>query len=55
MSLYSIKNPKKVAEKFGSTENYSYLCRVIREMIASGIRATRRSWRNGMSNTMKNI
>ena len=46
---------KKVAEKFGGFNYFSYLCNVIREMIARREAATRCSWLQQMSNTIKNI
>ena len=41
---------KKIAEKFGGIEYFSYLCNILK----SGIHATRCSWSEGVSNTTKN-
>ena len=42
---------KNIAELFGSFGNFSYLCNILK----SGIQATRCSWSEGVSNTIKNI
>ena len=41
---------KKVAENFGGFEYFLYLCNILK----SGIQATRCSWSEGVSNTIKN-
>ena len=41
---------KKIAELFGSFGNFLYLCNILK----NGIQATRCSWSEGVSNTIKN-
>ena len=41
---------KNIAEKFGGFTDFLYLCNILK----SGMQATRCSWSEGVSNTIKN-
>ena len=42
---------KNIAELLGGFRNFLYLCNILK----SGMQATRCSWSEGVSNTIKNI